>query len=108
MFTPITKSLNASQERMLFVYQSQGGWGKGKSIEEAIRNYKSYNRMASRGAKLGIVSIYLVLNDTISLDEALKEIQISDFNMTYTTDNVIFLGNSVVKGKVPEKKSVWQ
>lgn len=89
------KQLSPNQERLVFVYQADRGWGKGKTIAEAIANHKKFNRGTH---KLGIVSIFLLLNDVVTKEDAMKEIQLSDFNITYSTDNIILLCESVVKG----------
>ena len=99
-----TMTISPNQERLIFVYQADNGWGKGKTIAEAISNHKKFNRQPH---KLGIVSIFLLLNDTISKEDAMKEIQLGQMSITYSTDNIVLLGESIVKGKLKEGQVMY-
>ena len=92
--SPKARVLDANQERLIYVYQGPKGWGKGVSIKIARANYKKFNRTTSGK---GVVSIYMVTNDDTTKEEALKEIQISDMNITYATPNIILLAETEVK-----------
>lgn len=69
---------------VFFVIQDKkGNWAKGKTIIEAKQNLKKY----AKTTKFSWLTIFLVTNSDVSLDEAMAEVQVSLMNITYQSIN---------------------
>lgn len=76
--------------QLLYVVQGQnGGWGKGKTLQEAVKNFKKFNKRT----KTMCVNIY-ALKDGIEKQMGLDDINISWSTITYQSDKVVLLSST--------------
>jgi hypothetical protein len=69
---------------VFFVIQDKkGNWAKGKTIIEAKQNLKKY----AKTTKFSWLTIFLVTNNEVSIDEAMAEVSVSILNITYQSIN---------------------
>ena len=76
--------------QLLYVVQGgMGGWGKGKTLKDAIKNYKKVNKRV----KIMCVNIY-ALKDGVEIKMGLDDINISWSAITYQSDKVVLLSST--------------
>ena len=78
---------------VFFVIQDKkGNWAKGKTIIEAKQNLKKY----AKTTKFSWLTIFLVTNKEMDIDEAMKEIEVSILNITYQSLNTQIIDTYLV------------
>ena len=77
---------------LLYVVQGQnGGWGKGKTLQEAVKNFKKFNKRI----KPLHVNIY-TLKPGVESQIGLENIEISWSTITYQSDKVVLLSTTII------------
>lgn len=83
-------TITANTAKLVFLAQNPNGWGRGETIKSAVKFLKQHTHK-----KPTEISVYLV-KDGFTKEEALKDIEVGQMSVTYSSDKVILLNSAEI------------